>query len=252
MRDKRKLKLIRKAMKEHIPKRAYDLWQAKYQFVDTRIKMQNGTPTIEISGPLLSILDSDLKFAEALAEIGPKTDFRMNINSPGGEVPQAIAMRARMDEHEGKIVAHVMGMAASAAQYITLSADKVRMAPGSEMMIHLPHGLNMTYGTADMHEKVSMRLVADLRKMEMQVIEDLGTRLDLSEKEIRTLLEDETYLTAEEAVEIGLADEVYPKRKSKGSTGGDKSEMDGSKSEDDVSDFVKQLRAISARMKERK
>ena len=223
----------------NIPDQVRELWYSKYQFVDTTT-MQNGTPTIEINGPMLSELESDAKFRDAIITLGPKTDFRLNINSPGGEVAQASAIRTRMDEHEGKITAHVMGLAASAAHYITLSADVIRMSPDSKMMIHLPHGLNMTYGTADEQERASARLVADLRKTERRVIDDLGARLNISEDKIMQLLKDETYLNAEEAVELGLADEIYPKRKAKSKTGAGESV--------DLSASLRELRALSARL----
>jgi ATP-dependent Clp protease protease subunit len=73
-------------------------------------------------------------FVQTLA--GMSGDVELRINSPGGDVFGAKAMAQAVRDYPGQVTAHVDGIAASAATFLTAVADKTVMAPGSMQMIH--------------------------------------------------------------------------------------------------------------------
>ncbi len=141
------------------------------------------------------------RFAKELAALKGKT-VNLRINSPGGDVFEARAIVAAMAAFGGKIVAHVDGVAASAASFIAVNASEVRMIAGSFLMIH--NAWTYTYGdkgelrtTADLLEKVDGTIAADyMRKT--------GKALDA----VAAMMDAETWLTADEAKAEGFADAV--------------------------------------------
>ena len=125
----------------------------------------------------------------------------VRINSPGGDVFGGRAMASAMREYSDKITAHVDGFAASAASLIAVSADDCQMAPGSFMMIHKAWTIALGnaddfLATASLLEKIDGSLVDTYRAK-------AGDGQDWS-----ALLSAETWLSAQEAVDIGLADAV--------------------------------------------
>lgn len=124
----------------------------------------------------------------------------LRINSPGGEVWEAIAILNMFRAHKATVLAVVDGLAASAASVIASGCDETVMSPGTQMMIHSPSGL--TWGNA-----------RDLRK-DAEVLDSIEASLisiyeaKAGKKDWTALLEAETWLTAIEATEFGLADRV--------------------------------------------
>jgi ATP-dependent protease ClpP protease subunit len=124
----------------------------------------------------------------------------LRINSPGGEVWEAMAILNMLGAHRASVTAVVDGLAASAASFIAASCDKTFMSPGSQMMIHSPSAI--AWGNAK-----EMRKNADfLDKLEESMVEVYTAKAGA--KDWATLLANETWLTAADTVELGLADEV--------------------------------------------
>ena len=139
----------------------------------------------------LSLLDAD-----AVNKI------QVHINSPGGEVFEAITIINALRRFDARVVAVVDGLAASAASVLAAAADELVMAPNSTLMIHDAWGVCV--GPA-----ADMRSMADLLDKLSDNIADLyaaksGTRA----QEWRERMRAETWYTADEAVEAGLADRV--------------------------------------------
>jgi ATP-dependent protease ClpP protease subunit len=128
------------------------------------------------------------------------TQIILRINSPGGHVFEGISIKNLLRAHKAKVTAVVDGLAASAASVIATGADETVMSPGTQMMIHCTS--TIVWGNA-----------ADMRK-EASVLDGLDRSLaeiytaKAGEKDWATLLEAETWLTADDAVEMGLADRV--------------------------------------------
>jgi ATP-dependent Clp protease protease subunit len=127
----------------------------------------------------------------------------LRINSPGGDVMQAVAMLELLDSHRGEVTARIDGMAASAASYIAAACSKVTMAKGGLYMIHNPW--SVVVGGSD-----AMRREADtLDKVRVNLAQQYAARTDkLSREEIEAAMTAETWYTAEEALAAGFIDEI--------------------------------------------
>ena len=130
--------------------------------------------------------------------------LKLRINSPGGYVTEAVAMRAILaDAGFEHVNIAIEGLCASAATIVaTLPGAHVSIAPGSEYMIHNPRC--MAWGTAGDLEKV----IQHLRMEEHNSAAFYAKRTGKTEEECQALMDAETWFTAEEAVENGFADEV--------------------------------------------
>lgn len=130
--------------------------------------------------------------------------LRLRINSPGGSVWQAVAMKT-MVEMSGfdNITVDIEGLCASAATFfVCLPGARVRIAKGSEFMIHNPRAY--AGGTAADFQKHAERL----GKMETDQHAMYAQRTGQSEEQIKAWMDGETWFTAEEAVSYGFADEI--------------------------------------------
>jgi len=124
----------------------------------------------------------------------------LHINSPGGNVWDGQAIFNAVQRHPAKVTTYIDGLAASIASTIALAGDEVIMADNSLMMIH--NAWNGSMGNAKEH-----RATADL----LDKVDDTLTGIYVNktgkkESEIQSAMEDETWFTASEAVEFGLAD----------------------------------------------
>lgn len=129
-------------------------------------------------------------------------DITVSLNSGGGDVFAGVAMYNALMEYEGNVIVRVDGLAASIASVIAMAGDKIIMSPGSMMMIHKPW--TMAIGDANEMEKVKEILDG----IEKSIVPIYEKRTGKKKEEIEELLNAETWLTAEEAVEMGFADEL--------------------------------------------
>lgn len=143
---------------------------------------------------------SPRQFIEALAQTtGPVT---LRVNSPGGSVFGAQAMVAAMRAHGQPITAQIDSLAASAASVIAAEAAETVMAPGSMLMIHKAWG--MTIGNGDDHTAAASLLA----KIDGQIADTYARRAGGDREKYMDLMAAETWFSAEEAVEAGLADRL--------------------------------------------
>ncbi|WP_431841414.1 head maturation protease, ClpP-related [Calidifontibacter indicus] len=138
---------------------------------------------------------------EALKGINADT-LEVHINSPGGEVWEGIAIANLLRDHSARIVVVVDGLAASIASLIAVSADEVVMATGSQMMIHDASGL--CWGQASDMAKMA----DDLDKISTNIADQYAAKAGGASSDWRELMLAETWYSAQEAVDAGLADRV--------------------------------------------
>ncbi len=139
---------------------------------------------------------------------GAKT-LNIRINSPGGDVFEGRAIVEAIKRFDGKTVAHIDALAASAATSIALAADEVVMSDGALFMIHNASG--MVWG-----DKNDMRQTADLlEKVEGSIVNDYTTKTGKAAEEITALMDAETWMTAQEALDGGFVDSVVKTGKAK-------------------------------------
>jgi len=144
---------------------------------------------------------SAIDFAKQMTAIDAKT-IHLRIDSPGGEIFAAQAMAQIIREHAAHTIAHIDGLAASAASWVALAADEVVISPGGMIMIH--NSQTMSYGdardlkdTAALLEKVDGILVATY-------VEATGQ----DAQQITDWMDAETWFSAEEALLYKFADRI--------------------------------------------
>ena len=126
----------------------------------------------------------------------------LHVNSGGGSVFDAFAMMTALANHDGKVTAHVDGVAASAASFLLAAADEVRMSSAAFIMIH--DASTVAFGNSS-----QIRETAEwLDMIDGQLAGIYAKRGTKTEAEYRQAMDDTTWFTAEKAVEWGLADYV--------------------------------------------
>jgi ATP-dependent protease ClpP protease subunit len=142
------------------------------------------------------------EFIEALDSVPDVGEIRLHINSPGGEVWEAVAILNALRNHPARVVAVVDGLAASAASFIAAGADELVMGRNTEFMIHDAWGIGI--GPA-----ADMRDLADrLDKISDNIASVYQDKAGGDVASWRTAMLAETWYSAEEAVSAGLADQV--------------------------------------------
>lgn len=140
-------------------------------------------------------------FVKALAGITAST-INLRINSPGGSVFGARAIEQALREHPARVVAHIDGLAASAATFIAMAADEVVMNKGALFMIH--KAWTVAYGNAD-----DLKATADLLdKIDSTLVQTYVDRTGQSVDQVAKWMAAETWFTAQEAIDAGFADSV--------------------------------------------
>ena len=144
------------------------------------------------------------QFAEDLKALGGK-DLKLRINSPGGDVFAAQAIYNQLKSYTGNITACIDGMAASAATIITCAADKVVMPSNGIFMIHNPMCIVMGYMDVPKLKKMTDRLT-----VVKQTIVNVYMKKckNVSESKLNKLMDAETWMNADEALDYGFVDEV--------------------------------------------
>ncbi len=142
------------------------------------------------------------EFAAVLDQLGDATEIRLHVNSPGGEVFEAVAIMNMLRAHPAKVVATVDGLAASSASFIAASADELIMARNSEFMIHDASGVAI--GNAG-----DMRSTADLLDhLSDNIASVYAEKSGASVADFRAAMLAETWYSAQEAADAGLADSI--------------------------------------------
>lgn len=127
------------------------------------------------------------------------------LNSGGGDVWAGLAMYNALRELDAEVTIRVDGLAASIASVIAMAGDKIIMSPGSMMMVHRASA--WAGGNAEDLEKV----IEMLETVEESIVPIYADRTGLDRTKIQEMLNAETWMSAEEAVELGFADEVAKK-----------------------------------------
>ncbi len=158
------------------------------------------------------------QFAEDLKALGDIDELTVYINSPGGDVWAGQAIHSQLKRHKANITVYVDGLAASIASVVAMAGDTVIMPKNSMMMVHQPWA--WTAGNAK-----DFREYADhLDKVATTIVATYLEKTGLEEEEIIKFMDEEKWMDAEEAVELGFADKVDEEKKIAASL-----DMDGGK-----------------------
>ena len=134
--------------------------------------------------------------------LGDVKNITLRINSIGGDVFEAQAMYSYLKSHPANVTVRVDGLAASAASLVAMAGDKVIMPANALMMIHNPAG-------AAIGEAEELRDVADiLDKVRDSIAAAYVNKTGMEREKVIAMMDDETWMSAEEAHELGFCDEV--------------------------------------------
>lgn len=148
---------------------------------------------------------SATEFARALKALNG-ADVVLRINSPGGEVFQAQAMFSLLKNYKGHITGHIDGLCASAATLVASAADKLIMPVQALYMIHNPR-LSYVENVGQEELKAAAGQLEAIRQTMINVYTaKCGEKA--TEDDIVRMLDDETWLTAQEAYDYGFVDEI--------------------------------------------
>ena len=136
-----------------------------------------------------------------------KGDITVYINSPGGDCFAAAEIYNALLEYKGHVTVKIDGIAASAASVIAMAVDTVLMSPVSMLMAHNPS--TIAFGDHTEMEKV----IAMLGEVKESIINAYERKTGLPRKELSKLMEAETWMNANKAVELGFADDIMERTK---------------------------------------
>jgi ATP-dependent protease ClpP protease subunit len=137
-------------------------------------------------------------FAEALSRLSDADQVNIRINSAGGSLMEGLSMYAAIGRFPKQIHSYVDGVAASAAALIALASNRVYIAKHGKFMFHNAHTKT---GNPD-----ADKMIDEFNDTISKMIKD---RTGWDDEKIRSILDQETYYGADEAIEAGLADEKF-------------------------------------------
>lgn len=142
------------------------------------------------------------KIREQLEALGDVSQIKVFVNSPGGDAFAGTTIHNILKRHSAEVVVYIDGLAASAASVIAMAGDRVIMPRNAMIMVHNP----WTIALGDSKE---LRQVADtLDQVGETLVATYKAKTDMSRRKLLQLMEAETWMGAEMAVELGFADEI--------------------------------------------
>lgn len=141
---------------------------------------------------------------ELLSGNGPITIW---LNSPGGDCIAASQIYSMLMDYAGEVTIKIDGIAASAASVIAMAGTKVLMAPTALMMIHNP--MTMAWGDkSEMTKAIEM-----LDEVKESIVNAYEIKTGMSRAKISHLMDSETWMNANKAIELGFADDILEDKK---------------------------------------
>ncbi len=168
---------------------------------------ESGEPELEFYGFIseYSWFEDDITpkmFKADLYKLGNKGPITVRINSGGGDVFAASVIRSMIVDYPGRVTVRIDGLCASAATYVAIAGDVVKMQDTAYFMIHDPW--TITWGGIEDLKRV----VAMLQTVKDGIIDGYLSKSNLTQEKLSKMMTAETWMTANEAKEYGFVDEV--------------------------------------------
>lgn len=146
-------------------------------------------------------------FRDELSKV--KGDLTVWLNSCGGDCIAASQIYTMLRSHKGKVTMKIDGIAASAASVVAMAGDETLISPTGYLMIHNP--MTLASGNKSEMEKA----IALLEEIKEGIINAYSRKTKLSRNKISKLMDDETWLNAEKALQLGFVDGILFDEKKK-------------------------------------
>ncbi len=172
-------------------------------------------PTIYLYGDIGGWFGLDhLEFIKEFNKIDAAT-IHLRIDSGGGDIFAARAIKTCIQQHKAKVIGHVDGLAASAASFAAMGCDELEIVDGGFLMIHNAMSFMDILGyfnkddLANLSEDIQKEM--DLHnKINDSIANDYAKKSKKKKKEeFQEMMNDETWLTAQAALDAGLVDRIY-------------------------------------------
>jgi ATP-dependent Clp protease protease subunit len=166
---------------------------------------ESGTRTLYLDGVIAeeSWFDDDVTPKAFKADLtAGEGDIVIWLNSPGGDCIAASQIYAMLMDYRGNITVKIDGIAASAASVIAMAGTEVLMAPTALMMVHNP--LTVAIGDSEEMQKA----IAMLAEVKESIINAYEIKTGQSRAKLSQLMDAETWLNANKAIELGFADGI--------------------------------------------
>ena len=159
-------------------------------------------------------------------------DITVWINSPGGDCVAAAQIYNMLKDYPGKVTVKIDGIAASAASVIAMAGDKTYVSPVSMLMIHNPSTIAMG-DHAEMQKAIDM-----LEEVKESIINAYVLKTGLSRARLSHLMDAETWMNANTAIELGFADglitrDAFPPEKEEEETEEEPDEKESEETEEE-------------------
>lgn len=159
---------------------------------------------LNIWGDLVESKTSAEYIRKAIEKAETINGIELYINSIGGYVDEGVSIYNLLKRQSVPVTAYIDGMACSIASVVAMAADKIVMPSNTTMMIH--HAIGGCYGNAKEHRELATQLDKISEASTNSYLVHAGDKL--TRETLEPLLDAETFLTAEEAFNIGLCDEI--------------------------------------------
>lgn len=169
--------------------------------------------TIKATGTIVSDYAKEVYDDMGLMAVSPSSiinefpstneDVEVIINSGGGDVFAGFDIYNALKDYSGKVHVRITTLAASAASVIAMAGDKVSISPVGQMMIH------NVWTTAQGNHHDLQQVAARIGEISDSVANAYVLKTGKSLDEIKQLMDDETYFSAQKALNFGLVDEVF-------------------------------------------
>lgn len=150
-------------------------------------------------------------------------DITVNVNSPGGSVFEGLAIYNALQDYSGQVHIKVLGLAASAASVIALAGDQISIAKSAFFMIHNA----WTIAVGNRHDMA--KVAQQLEPFDNTLAQIYADKTGIKVEEISKLMDNETWISGEDAVKYGYANSILSEEPEKDDAEGDKkavAEMD--------------------------
>jgi ATP-dependent protease ClpP protease subunit len=142
------------------------------------------------------------QFLADLNGLGEVDNISLRVNSPGGDVFDGVAIHNALKNHPATVTASIDGIAASAASFIVMAADRIVMPSNAFMLVHGASGFSI--GNA-----ADMRAMADdLDRIDKSLTATYAARSKSTVAKVKALMKEDRLMDADEAMQLGFADEI--------------------------------------------
>ena len=147
---------------------------------------------------------SSKRVASALRAIGKDRDVVVLLNSPGGALDEGLAIYNLLRAHPREVTVRIIGMAASAASLVAMAGDRIEIGNAAFMMVHN----TQVIAAGDRHAMAEV--AAFLQPVDDALADVYAARTGRDKEEVAAMMDKETWLVGDRAVEAGFADALLP------------------------------------------